>query len=84
MLHRWSNGVLPSTPHRALPPRSGDRYAIPYFYGPDWDAEIAAAPTCVAEGAAPNWPATTYADYMAWWYETNYSAARPTGGGKRR
>ncbi len=84
MLHRWSNGRLPSTPHRANPPVGRDRYAIPFFYGPDWDAEIRPAPTCVAPGTVSSWPPITYADYMAWWYETNYATAHPTGVGKRR
>lgn len=84
MLHRWSNGRLPSTPHRARPPVGQDRYAIPFFYGPDWDAEIAAAPSCVELGAAPSWPAITYANYMAWWYETNYGSVHVSGGGNSK
>jgi isopenicillin N synthase-like dioxygenase len=75
MLHRWSNGRLLSTPHRALPPVGRERYAIPFFYGPDWDAEIACLPTCLGPGESPRWPPITYADYMTWWYEQNYASA---------
>ena len=46
MLHRWTNGKYKSTPHRALPPAGRHRYAIPYFLGPNLDAEIRCAPTC--------------------------------------
>ena len=75
MLHRWSNGRLLSTPHRALPPAGRERYAVPFFYGPDWDAEIACLPTCLEPGERPHWSPITYADYMTWWYEQNYASA---------
>lgn len=75
MLHRWSNGRLPSTPHRAQPPRGRERYAIPFFHGPNWDAEIACLPTCLAPGEQPKWPPITFAEYMTWWYAENYSSA---------
>ena len=50
MLHRWTNGRYKSTPHRALPPVGRHRYAIPYFFGPNLDAEISCAPTCTGPG----------------------------------
>lgn len=75
MLHRWSNGRLLSVPHRANPPHGRDRYAIPFFYGPNWDAEIACLDTCLAPGEAPRWPPITFANYMSWWYENNYASA---------
>src|SRR6185437_84492 len=40
MMKRWTNGRFKSTPHRALPPTQGDRYAIPFFLGPNFDTEI--------------------------------------------
>ncbi|MEZ5856784.1 MAG: 2-oxoglutarate and iron-dependent oxygenase domain-containing protein [Hyphomicrobiaceae bacterium] len=75
MLHRWSNGRLLSTPHRANPPVGRDRYAIPFFHGPNWDAEIRCLETCLAPGETPRWPPITFADYMTWWYENNYASA---------
>ncbi len=75
MLHRWSNGCLLSTPHRAKPPVGRDRYAIPFFHGPNWDAEIKCLDTCLASGTTPRWPPITFADYMTWWYENNYASA---------
>lgn len=75
MLHRWSNGRLLSTPHRANPPVGRDRYAIPFFHGPNWDAEIACLDTCLSPGETPRWPPITFAAYMGWWYENNYASA---------
>ena len=53
MLHRWTNGRYKSTPHRALPPVGRHRYAIPYFFGPNLDAEIRCAPTCAGPDNPP-------------------------------
>ncbi len=75
MLHRWTNGRYPSTPHRALPPVGRHRYAIPYFFGPNLDAEIRCAPTCAGPDNPPRWPPVRYADHLAWWYDANYNAA---------
>ena len=75
MLHRWTNGRYKSTPHRALPPAGRHRYAIPYFFGPNLDAEISCAPSCAGPGNPPRWPPVVYGDHLAWWYDANYNAA---------
>ncbi len=75
MLHRWTNGRYKSTPHRALPPAGRRRYAIPYFFGPDLDAEIRCVPSCAGPGNPPRWPPVVYGDHLAWWYDANYNAA---------
>ncbi|MDE0059381.1 MAG: hypothetical protein OXP07_14760 [Defluviicoccus sp.] len=75
MLHRWTNGRYRSTPHRALPPAGRHRYAIPYFFGPNLDAEIRCVPSCAGPGNPPRWPPVVYGDHLAWWYDANYNAA---------
>ena len=75
MMQRWTNHRFKSTPHRALPPVGRPRYAIPYFFGPHLDTEIACLPTCQGPGSPPRYPPTTYAAYLAWWYDANYNAA---------
>ena len=75
MLHRWTNGRYKSTPHRALPPVGRHRYAIPYFFGPNLDAEIRCLPTCTGPDNPPRWPPVVYDDHLAWWYDANYNAA---------
>lgn len=72
MLHRWSNGRLKSTPHRALPPVGCDRYAIPFFLGPRFDQLIECLPTCTGPGNPPRWPPITYAAWQQYWYDANY------------
>jgi isopenicillin N synthase-like dioxygenase len=76
MMLRWTNHRFRSTPHRALPPVGRPRYAIPYFLGPHLDTEIACLPSCQGPGNPPRYPPITYADYLDWWYDANYNAAR--------
>ena len=72
MLKRWSNGCLKSTPHRALPPKGRDRYAIPFFLGPRFDQRIECLPTCTGPGNPPRWQPITYAQWQEYWYDANY------------
>jgi len=74
-MQRWTNHRFKSTPHRALPPVGRPRYAIPYFFGPHLDTEVACLPTCQGPGNPARYPPTTYAAYLAWWYDANYNAA---------
>jgi isopenicillin N synthase-like dioxygenase len=76
MMARWTNGRFKSTPHRAVPPVGGHRYAIPYFMGPHLDTVIACVPTCQGPATPPKFPPITYGDYLYWWYDTNYDAQR--------
>lgn len=47
MLHRWTNGMLLSTPHR-VDNRSGrERYSVPFFYDPHVETEIVPLDACV-------------------------------------
>jgi isopenicillin N synthase-like dioxygenase len=72
MLKRWSNGRFKSTPHRALPPQGRDRYAIPFFLGPNFDQLIECLPSCTGPGNPPRWEPIVYSDWIAYWYDENY------------
>ena len=75
MMHRWTNGRVKSTPHRAVPPVGRDRYAIPFFLGPHIDTVIECLPTCQGPGNPPRFPPITYDEYLRWWYAANYPAS---------
>lgn len=72
MMTRWTNGRFKSTPHRALPPTTRDRYAIPFFLGPRFDQSIECLPTCCGPDNPPQWPPITYAEWQTYWYDANY------------
>jgi isopenicillin N synthase-like dioxygenase len=72
MVRRWTNGRFLSTPHRALPPIGGDRYAIPFFLGPRFDQIIECLPSCTGPENPPRWPPISYADWQEYWYDANY------------
>jgi isopenicillin N synthase-like dioxygenase len=72
-LHRWTNGRFKSTPHRALPPEHGHRYAIPFFFGPNIDTAIECLPSCTSAQNPPKWPTIVYEDWLLYWYDTNYN-----------
>src|SRR5213594_4471451 len=71
MMHRWTNGRVRSSPHRAVPPVGRDRYAIPFFLGPHMDAIIECLPTCQGPDDPPRFPPIAYGDYLTWWYDNN-------------
>jgi len=45
MLHRWSNGLLRSTPHRVINRSGKPRFSCPFFYDPNVDTTIAPLPS---------------------------------------
>jgi isopenicillin N synthase-like dioxygenase len=46
IMARWVNDTFIPTPHRVVNLSGRERYSIPFFLLPDWDAMIAAVPTC--------------------------------------
>ena len=59
MMERWTNGVFTSTLHRVINISGRERYSLPYFFDPDFNAEIVCLPTCRKPGEAPKYPPTT-------------------------
>jgi isopenicillin N synthase-like dioxygenase len=60
-LARWTNDRWKSTLHRVVNPPvdaqgSTRRQSIAFFHNANWDAEIAAIPTCLGPGETPKYP----------------------------
>lgn len=49
MMTRFTNGRFRATPHRVVNPSGQERYSVPFFFGPNYDTEIAPFGTCVDE-----------------------------------
>jgi isopenicillin N synthase-like dioxygenase len=47
---RWTNERYQATPHRVINRSRRERYAVPFFFDPDYDAVIECLPTCQGPG----------------------------------
>jgi isopenicillin N synthase-like dioxygenase len=68
LMARWTNDRWVSTPHRVINPADGDawrsrRLSVGLFVIPNYDAEIACIPSCLAPGQTARYAATTVAAY---------------------
>jgi len=63
-LARWTNGRFQATPHRVINASGRERYSIPFFFDPNWDAEIACLPNCLEPGATPRFPPVLAGPYL--------------------
>lgn len=61
-LERWTNGLFRATPHRVLGGR-GERVSVPFFFEPNSDALIAAAPSLITPDRPPP-PPVRYGRYL--------------------
>jgi isopenicillin N synthase-like dioxygenase len=56
VMSRWVNDRFVPTPHRVINLSGRERYSIPFFALPDYDAMIACVPTCRGPGNPPKYP----------------------------
>jgi len=73
MLDRLTGGWYRSTPHRVRNASGRDRFSFPFFFDPDFTAEIPPLPgrAAIADGGQPRWDGQnlqahrgTYGDYL--------------------
>ena len=64
MLHRWSNGLLKSTPHRVINQSGAERYSIPFFYDPYVDTIISPLESCIENRGANYFTPIHFGDFL--------------------
>lgn len=77
MMKRWTNERFLATPHRVINRTpNADRYAAPFFFDCTLDHPMTCIPTCTDAANPPKYGTTSYAKYMAWFYDRNYAHAK--------
>lgn len=64
MLHRWSNGLLRSTPHRVINPSGRARYSCPFFYDPHVNTIVEPLPSCVSENNPARYESINFGEFL--------------------
>jgi isopenicillin N synthase-like dioxygenase len=64
MMARWTNDLFCSTVHRVINVSGRDRYSIPFFFDPDFNADLTVLPTCAGPDRPPKYPPTTGGQHL--------------------
>jgi isopenicillin N synthase-like dioxygenase len=73
MLHRLSNGILRSTPHRVINKTGRERYSCPFFYDP----HVSAMVQPLIGTKKPRFEPLNYGDFLRGELEASYDAHKP-------
>ena len=72
MLHRWSNGVLKSTPHRVINRSGLTRYSCPFFFDPNVATEINPLESCVKAVGSRQFSGVNFGEFLRSELEASY------------
>ncbi len=72
MLHRWSNGILRSTPHRVINPVGVERYSCPFFFDPHVNTEISPLTPCTSITSPARFDTIHFGDFLRTELQSSY------------
>jgi isopenicillin N synthase-like dioxygenase len=79
MLHRWSNGILKSTPHRVINRSGRPRFSCPFFFDPHVSTSITPLDGCVAKAGSAHFAPLHFGDFLKSELEASYDAHKKVG-----
>lgn len=72
MMQRWTNDRYRATWHRVVRPGTADRYSIPFFFEPRFDARVEPLPACCDASNPPRYEPCEFGPYSMSRYATAY------------
>ncbi|HAF88578.1 MAG TPA: 2OG-Fe(II) oxygenase, partial [Deltaproteobacteria bacterium] len=72
MLHRWSNGLLISTPHRVKNCTGRERYSCPFFFEPNVNVNVSPLPCCINDHRPKQFESIDYGEFLRTELQTGY------------